>query len=112
VITGNPNEWFNPCMFMPPASGNIGTSPRGILRGPGLQNLDFSLNKDTHLNFLGEQGTLQFRAEVFNVLNHANFGYPQTAVYSGTTPQVGTVGLISSTVTPSRQIQLALKVIF
>ncbi len=145
VITGNPNQWFNPLMFtlqpMVPCPnipsqtcGTLGTASRGQLRGPGLGNWDFSLVKDTALRFLGEGGSLQFRAEFFNLLNRANFGTPNPTVFSGTigtiglsptgctttcanvgaysqTP-VGTAGAISTTATPSRQVQLALKFIF
>jgi hypothetical protein len=131
VITGNPNNWFNPLMFGEPALGNIGNAPRDILRGPGVGQWDFSLVKDTRLGFLGEQGSVQFRAEIFNMLNRANFGAPSNVVFNGVTTantQIGgnvegpanftstlpngTVGQITTTSTKSRQIQLALKFIF
>jgi hypothetical protein len=132
VITGNPNEWFNPSMFhlqpMVPCPnnpalicGSLGDSARGILRGPNLAAWDFSLVKDTALPLLGEQGIIEFRTEVFNILNHANFGMPASAtVFSGATSVLGAyqqaplpgVGQITTTVTTSRQIQFALKLIF
>ena len=132
VVTGNPNNWFNPLMFGEPALGNIGNSPRDILRGPGLGDWDFSLMKDTKVGFLGEQGSLQFRAEFFNLLNRANFGLPsvnvfagnlaacpstiqcniQTPIASSSTNQLGNVGRITTTATTPRQIQLALKIVF
>jgi hypothetical protein len=141
VITGNPNQWFNPLMFalqpMVPCPNNtaltcgtLGNVPRGFLRGPGLGTWDFSLVKDTAMHFLGEAGALQFRAEFFNILNRANFSVPGATVFSGTTgtvvpgstttanvgayseTPVGSAGVISTTTTTSRQIQLALKVIF
>ena len=98
----------------------LATSQRGLLRGPGLDNVDFSINKDTRLPFLGEQGNLEFRAEIFNILNHPNFAMPNGTVFSGTTTDYGpysqapssSAGVISSTVSTSRQIQLALKVVF
>jgi hypothetical protein len=120
AITGNPNQWFNPAMFVPGPIGYLGDAPRDILRGPHLSELDFSLNKDTSLPFLGEGRQLEFRAEFFNILNHANFGMPNGYVYAGTltdtssyveTP-LSTAGAITNTVTTSRQIQLALKFIF
>jgi len=130
VITGNPNQWFNPLMFqMPPllpcpnnaalTCGVMGNVQRGLLRGPGLGNWDFSLVKDTAFPILGEQGSVQFRAEFFNVLNHTNFGMPAGTLFtgSGATPYSSTsltsgVGQITQTIGTSRQIQFALKVIF
>jgi outer membrane receptor protein involved in Fe transport len=122
VITGNPNAWFNPLMFRLAPSGFLGNASRGMLRGPGLNTWDVSLNKDTGLPLLGESARLQFRAEIFNILNHANFSLPASIgrTFVGTlTDPAGTseapipnVGRITTTSTSSRQIQLALKVIF
>jgi hypothetical protein len=131
VITGDPNHWFNPLMFnlapMVPCPGNaavtcgvLGNVTRGFLRAPGLGNWDLSVVKDTKLGFLGEQGSVQFRAEFFNILNRANFGFPSTSTYSGSPSDVGansekpsgSAGRITTTSTTSRQIQLALKIIF
>jgi hypothetical protein len=90
------------------------------LRGPGLGEWDFSLVKDTAMPFLGEQGSLQFRAEFFNILNRANFAMPNGAIFNGAITDVGaysetplsTGGQITQTSTTSRQIQLALKLLF
>jgi Carboxypeptidase regulatory-like domain/TonB dependent receptor len=132
VITGNPNQWFNPNMFhMQPmvpcpnnaalTCGSLGDASRGILRGPGLADWDFSLVKDTAARLLGEQGSVEFRAEFFNILNRTNFGMPSSAtVFSGATSALGAyqqapltgVGQITTTATTSRQIQFALKLIF
>ena len=120
VTTGDPNMWFNPLMFQLPAAGVLGNAGRGILRGPGLGNWDLSINKDTALRFLGEGGKLQFRMEIFNILNHANFFLPSGRVFTGTSTDpagaseapIGNVFKITSTATSSRQIQLALKIIF
>jgi hypothetical protein len=60
---------------------------------------------------LTERFTLQFRAEAFNLLNRANFGTPNPIVFSGTS-YAAAAGLITSTVTPSRQLQGGLKLIF
>jgi hypothetical protein len=62
---------------------------------------------------LTEKTRLQFRAEFFNILNHTNFGIPNTVVYSaaGTTPSP-TAGVITSTSTTSRQIQFGLKLLW
>jgi hypothetical protein len=120
VNTGNPNQWFNPLMFELNTLGTLGTAGRDILRGPGLGNWDFSIVKDTHLGFLGEQGSLQFRGEFFNILNRANFGLPNGVVFAGTSSDTGltseapnsTAGQILTTITTARQIQLALKLVF
>jgi len=90
VITHNPNEWYNPLMFGEAPLGTVGNAPRDFLEQPGLRNWDFSIVKDTKLGFLGEGGMLQFRAEVFNILNHANFlmlgtTITSAATYSGST---------------------------
>lgn len=132
VITGTPNQWFNPNMFhMQPmvpcpnnaalTCGTLGDTSRGILRGPGLANWDFSFVKDTAVSLLGEHGSVEFRAEFFNILNRTNFGMPASAtVFNGTASVLGAyqqaplagVGQITTTATPSRQIQFALKLIF
>jgi hypothetical protein len=120
VITGDPNQWFNPYMFDLGPVGVHGNIARGILRGPGLFNTDISVNKDTSLLWLGEKGSLQFRAELFNVFNRANFGTPNGTAFSGSTNDapgpteaaLSTAGQITTTATNSRQIQLALKVVF
>jgi hypothetical protein len=113
VITGNPNQWFNPAMFsIPPTTlssvqppcvsdpnnpcppntiGQLGTAGRNILTGPPERNWDFSLVKDTKLGFLGEAGILEFRAEFFNILNHPNFSgdHLSTSVFSGKGSDLG-----------------------
>ena len=70
--------------------------------------LDLSLFKSTPVS---EKATLQFRAEVFNVLNHANFGAPNTTVFSSGTVNAS-AGLISTLATSPRQIQFGLKLNF
>ena len=121
VITGDPNMWFNPMMFRLGPAGSLGNASRDMLRGPGLSTWNLSVNKDTKLPHLGEGGMLQFRAEMFNLLNRTNFSLPNSgAVFTGTVTDaagateapVNNVGQIKSTATTSRQIQLALKIIF
>jgi hypothetical protein len=108
VVTGNPNQWFNPNAFVLPTPGTYGDLGRGTLRGPGLADVDFSLFKDTPIY---EKATVQFRAEFFNILNHQNFGPPNTTVFSGAANSPS-AGLITATATFPRQIQLGLKLIF
>jgi hypothetical protein len=130
---GTPDLWFDPCAFTLPPEGFLGTAGRNILRGPGLINLDMSLAKDTPLAWLGSGGRLEFRAEVFNVLNRANFATPEVGVgdtyaaavvFPGSPdernaagaviPQrrLPTVGKILKTATPSRQVQFSLRLLF
>jgi hypothetical protein len=108
VISGSPNQWFNPQAFSLPQAGTFGNLGRGVFSGPGLADVDASLFKTTAIT---ERTKLQFRAEFFNVLNHANFGTPNATVFSNgaTSPSAG---LITTTATTSRQIQFGLKLIF
>ena len=76
---GTPNQWFNPLMFGIPALGQLGNAGRDILWGPGLGQLDLNITKDTKAGFLGEAGSIEFRAEIFNLLNHPNFALPNAA---------------------------------
>ncbi len=98
------------CLFqVPTAFGNMG---RNLLVGPGLENLDVALYKNTRIT---ERLVAQFRADTFNLFNHPNFGQPSRIV---STAPGNTFGQISSTRAPigdsgsSRQIQLAMKLIF
>ncbi|HEX4279011.1 MAG TPA: carboxypeptidase regulatory-like domain-containing protein [Bryobacteraceae bacterium] len=108
VITGNPNQYFNPNAFVLSAPGTWGTLGRGVYTGPGLGTVDLSLFKRIAIS---ERMNLQFRAECFNVQNRANFGTPNAIVFSNglVSPSAG---LITSTVTTSRQIQFGLKLMF
>jgi hypothetical protein len=114
VILGIPNEYFNPNAFMLQPAGTLGNVGRNSLLGPGFEDLDFSLRKNTKLSFLGEAGNMEFRADFFNILNRANFSEPNNTVFAGTltdlteTP-LSTAGEITSTVAPSRQIQVSLR---
>jgi hypothetical protein len=110
VVTGNPTQWFNPAAFLPPPanSGFYGNLGRDTLNGPGLATWDFSALKDTAVS---ERLTIQFRAELFNLLNRANFNTPNLIVFTPTGVS-GTAGAITSTSTTSRQIQFALKLLW
>jgi len=107
VILGKPSQWFDPSAFLapPPNSGFYGDLGRDTFTGPGLATWDFSLLKDIAFR---DSFRLQFRAELFNLLNRANFNTPNLIVF---TPSglSGTAGAVSSTSTTSRQVQFALK---
>ncbi len=68
-----PYQVANPAAFSIPAAGAFGDAGRNILRNPGLEQFDLSVLKNTRIT---ERITAQFRAEFFNVLNHANFASP------------------------------------
>lgn len=93
----------------------LGNSSRNSVYGPGLQNFDFSLFKNNPVPRISETFNIQFRWEVFNILNHANFNPPAPAArqifsVSGATNNAGI--LTSPTITFSRQMQFALKFIW
>jgi hypothetical protein len=110
VILGNPNQWFNPAAFLaPPAnSGFYGNVGRDTYIGPGLATWDFSVLKNTRIR---ESLNLQFRAEIFNLLNRANFNTPNLIVFTPSGVS-GTAGAITSTSTTARQVQFALKLLW
>ena len=107
VILGKPSQWFNPGAFLAPPlnSGFYGDLGRDTFIGPGLATWDFSVLKDIAFR---EGLGLQFRAEIFNLLNRANFNMPNLIVF---TPSgiSGTAGAITSTSTTARQVQFGLK---
>lgn len=108
IVTGNPNQWFNPNAFVLPAAGTYGNLGRGTLTGPGLAEADLSLFKDIPFS---DRLKLQLRSEFFNALNHTNFGTPNAIVFSNGQAS-STAGLITATATTSRQIQFAMKLTF
>lgn len=113
IVLGRPDKWFDPNAFLAPANtpanggfyGNVG---RDTIIGPGLATWDFSVLKDTRIR---ERLNLQFRAEIFNLLNRANFNLPNAVVFtpSGLSP---TAGQITSSSTTARQVQFGLKLLW
>ena len=91
-----------------PNQGLFGTLGRDSFRGPGFHDFDFAMIKDTPFGHRGnaELGTVEFRAEFFNLFNIVNFGLPSNIVRGSG------FGLISKTANNSRQIQFSLKVIY
>jgi hypothetical protein len=108
VNPGQPLNYINTQCFSFPALGQLGNLGRNTLRGPGLEETDFSLFKN--FAFAGERCKLQVRAEVFNLLNHTNFGVGTTAVFNKQGAVIPTAGqLLPPTLTTSRQMQLGAK---
>jgi carboxypeptidase family protein/TonB-dependent receptor-like protein len=78
------DRWFEATAYSVPAPGTQGTAGRNTVRGPGTQQVNFSVSKRFPLG----PARLEFRAEVFNLLNHNNFGTPDTNISNLT---VGTI---------------------
>jgi len=133
---GNPNHYIKTqCLAFPVPSTRWGNLGRNTAIGPGLSKLDFSVFKNNRIFKKDNSGTVcagagcgtntfgglfsegfnvQFRAELFNILNQANFASPtdNLAVFDKNGQPVSGAGLVTSTQTTSRQIQLALKLIW
>ena len=112
-------NWFGPAEdnFAIGTPGFHGTVGRLTGRGDAFANFDFSLKKDTRL---AEEVSLQFRAEFFNIFNHASFRFPSGSrgsdrrpfTSSRSTSPNSNFGRITATDNSARQIQLALKLLF
>jgi hypothetical protein len=93
-----------------------GNSGRNILTGPGTSILDFSVFKNNPIKRISETFNVQFRAEFFNILNHANFALPvtpdNTDIFDSSGAPTGVAGLLASTTTTAREIQFALKIVW
>jgi hypothetical protein len=101
-----------------------GNAGRNIMIGPGITSLDFSVFKNNRIRRISENFNVQFRVEMFNIINHPNFAPPgpgdgNTDIFDATGAslapnlvQGGTAGLLLRTTVPERQIQFALKFIF
>jgi hypothetical protein len=141
VNPGNPNNYIKTQCFAVPTAPNLafynancdpafgstnpqdstylqcfnlrGNAGRNILIGPGLVNLDFSIFKNNRVKKISENFNVQFRAEFFNILNHANFADPivpdNTDIFDSTGAPTGVAGKLTSTTTSAREIQFAMK---
>ncbi len=107
--TGQPhraNEWVSRAPFQQlnpvTQAGQFGNEGRNVVRGPGIEDVDLSLFKYFNID---ERRRIQFRAECFNLLNHANLGLPENDLQSPAFGQILQAG-------PPRLLQLAIKLIF
>ncbi len=105
----NVNQWFNPACFTLQPAGTLGNLGRDVATGPHFFATDLAVLKDTRIR---ESLNLQFRAEFFNIFNHANFGLPVPTAFSGGGIPNSQFGKITSIVGTPRQLQLALKLAF
>src|SRR5262249_33028240 len=95
-------QWYNPAAFTNPVAGQFGNVGRNTLTGPGNIGIDLSLFKNIPVT---ERAKFQFRAEAFNLINHPNFNNMSTTFDSSNPGQL-------TSAQASRQIQLALKLLF
>lgn len=97
------NFWFNPAAYARPAAGTFGNAPRDNMYGPGQYQWDIALFKNVTVK---GSHSFQFRAEIFNFLNHANLNNPSTD------PTSSTFGRVTSKDNSRRDIQLSLRYLF
>jgi hypothetical protein len=104
---GSVDRWFDTSVFVPVARfGNLG---RNVVTGPGFHNTDFSITKNIEL---GERMRAQFRAEVFDAFNHANFGQPGSVAGSPEFGRITGTRFATGESGSSRQVQFGLKLMF
>jgi hypothetical protein len=109
IVLGGPNRYFDVAAYSAPGPRQLGNLARNTLIGPGAVAWNPALFKKTQIT---ERTSLEFRAEFFNLLNRPNFGIPNSTVFNGTGGAVANAGVISNTSTTSRQVQMALKLVF
>jgi hypothetical protein len=113
-----PSRYFGLASYYESPFGQFGNVGRNTIVGPGIFNIDFELHKQFRMPY-NENHVVQFRLEAFNVLNHPNWGMPNLNVLSGAAqarmPGTDThtgFGVVTSTSTSMRQVQLGLKYVF
>jgi hypothetical protein len=110
---GTPDLYYDPCAFSLPDPGTLGNLGRNTVIAPSVFNADVSLQKEFSID---SQKRLQFRAELFNLLNHPNFGKNQgntAVVFSGSSGRrSSSAGRLSQSATTARQLQFALRFSF
>jgi hypothetical protein len=107
AVIGRVDRWFDTGVFTPVSRfGNLG---RNVVIGPGFQNVDFSIIKDTRV---GENLRLQFRTEFFDLFNHANFGQPGNVVGTPGFGRITNTRFPTGESGSSRQVQFGVKVLY
>jgi hypothetical protein len=105
-LIGNPDHWFDTSVFTAVSSfGNLG---RNVVIGPSFNNTDLSIMKNI---VFAEKIRVQFRAECFDILNHANLGQPGNVVGSPNFGRIINTRFPTGELGSSRQVQFAIKVI-
>jgi len=103
IANPTPSAWFNVNAFALPTRYTYGNSGRNILLADGLTQLDMTLKKNFRVT---ESTFVEFRAEAFNLLNHATFSAPNATIGSAS------AGIVTSTLNSNRILQFALKLSF
>jgi hypothetical protein len=106
-LRSNGMRWLNPANFDNPQPNYFGNCGRNIFHGPGLNNWDIGLLKDLHLT---EKVRMEFRGELFNAFNHAQFDMPNATTLDNN-PQNPAFGVVTAAERP-RVIQFALKLYY
>jgi hypothetical protein len=113
-------QLLNPAQFSAAAPSTLGNTGRNAFVGPGFYSFDLSLARAFPLRWLGEAGQIRFRADAYNLLNHANLGNPDAqlndpefgvATYGRQGYPSGFPAVAPLNETP-REIQLSLRVVF
>ena len=104
---GSVDRWFDTSVFSPVS--RFGTLGRNVVIGPGFNNTDFSILKNTELT---DKIRVQFRIEVFDLFNHANFGQPGNVVGTPGFGRITNTRFPTGESGSSRQMQLGLKLMF
>jgi hypothetical protein len=112
---GNANHYIKTqCLAFPNPANRRGNLGRNTLIGPGRSKFDASIFKNNTVHWFTENVNVQFRAEIFNLFNRANFSSPTAnlTVFDQAGIPVSSAGLVTTTQTTSRQIQFAVKLIW
>ncbi|MBI2820348.1 MAG: TonB-dependent receptor [Acidobacteria bacterium] len=120
VIYGDPAEssdptgadrYFDPTkgFVFPADSRSLGNAGKRTIEGPGIANWDIGLSKNIAIT---EKTQLQFRTEIYNIFNHANFDLPESSLFDDSGKLKGNAGVITRTATKPREIQFGLKLSF
>jgi len=115
IVRGGADSYFVADSFLLPPRGTIGNFGRNVLIGPSVATVDIALGKHWMLPHTSDRSSIELRLEVFNGLNHANFGQPDSIVFAGRAVgeiPLSSAGRIRSTSTPSRRFQLTARYVF
>jgi len=107
AILGAVDRWFDTAVFAPVT--RFGSLGRNVVVGPGFNNTDFSITKGTDVV---DRLRIEFRAEVFDLFNHANLGQPGSVVGSPAFGRIVNTRFPTGESGSSRQVQLGVKLMF